>query len=644
MHVPATFFRRLTYFALAASSYTLPALAQPYAYVANLSGNNISVVNTSNYTVVSSIPVCIGPTGLAVTPDGASVYVACQSANAVAVINAATNAVVTTINLGASPTQIAISPSGAQVYAVIPTANQVMVIDTASRAAIATISVGSRPNSVAFSPNTARAYVTNLWSSNVSVIDTDSRSVVSTFAASSGPSGLVVTPDGRTIYVANEYANTVTVHDAASGNITSTITGFTFPDSVAITPNGGRVFVINGNAGTVSVIDTATKAVIATPAVASLPASVAVSTDGTRAFVANEYGFSLSVIDTTTNAVINTVSRVGVYPVGVATVPAPVGPAVQACTYSISPGSAAYGQGGGPGTIAVSAQSGCPWTAASNAGWIAISSGASGSGGGVVTYNVSPNANAAPISGSLTIAGQTFTVSETGVSCSYTFSSTGTSIAAIGGAGTVNITAPSGCAWTLTSDASWITLTSGISGSGSAAVSFTIAANTAMTMRAGHLSIGGQVFGIGQAGTGFVAIRVNCGGPAMTDSSGNVWAADNSRNTSTTAAPIANTTMPALYQKESWSNGTLQYQFSVPNGAFTLKLRFAEIYLTQRGQRMFNIVVNGNTIYSYVDILGQAQANTAFDVTVPVYVSNGQVTVQIVPVVGPAKLSALEIY
>lgn len=644
MHVPTTSISRLALFALGFCGSSLHIAAQPFAYVTNLSGNNVSVVNTSNYTVVNSIPVSAGPTGVAVTPDGSAVYVACQSAGAVSVIGAAANTVIATIYLSAAPTQLAVSPNGAQVYVVIPTANQVAVIDTASKSVIANIAVGSRPNSVVFSPTSARAYVTNLWSGDVSVIDTNSRSVTGSFTAASGPSGLAVAPDGRTIYVANEYANNVTVHDAVSGNINATIDGLIFPNSIAVTPNGRRVFVTNGNAGTVSVIDTATQSVMATPGVSSLPVSVAVSTDGTKAFVANEYGFSLSVIDTSSNAVMNTVARVGVYPVGVATVPPTATPIVQTCTFSISPGSASYGQGGGSGTVMVSAPSGCPWTAASNNGWISVTSGANGNGAGVVSYSVAPNAATGSLSGSLTIAGQGFTVSQSGLSCTYAFSATGFSVAASGGAGSVNVSAPSGCAWNVTSDTPWLSLTSPVYGNGSAAMTFSVSANADMNARVGHLTAGGQSFTVSQAGTGFSPIRVNCGGPAMTDSNGNAWSADSARNTATTMAPIANTNMPALYQKESWSTGTLKYQFSVPNGAVTVKLRFAEIYLTQRGQRLFNIVINGVTVEANVDILVQAQPNTAFDATYPVNVTNGQVTVQIVPLTGAAKLSGLEIY
>src|SRR5438552_16549003 len=119
---------------------------------------------------------------------------------------------------------------------------------------------------------------------------------------------------------------------------------------------------------------------------------------------------------------------------------------------------------------------------------------------------------------------------------------------------------------------------------------------------------------------------------------------DNAQNRNVTTAAISGTSMPALYQMEAWSNSTLQYQFAMPNGPFTVKLHFAEFYWTRPGQRTFKIVINGTTHFSNFDILAVAPPNTAYDVSIPVMVNNGQITIQLVPVIGPAKVDAIEIF
>ena len=85
-----------------------------------------------------------------------------------------------------------------------------------------------------------------------------------------------------------------------------------------------------------------------------------------------------------------------------------------ACTYSISPASQSLGLDGGSGTVNVTAPSECTWTAVSNSTWITITSGTSGSGNGSVNYSVSSNTGP-DRAGTLTIAGRTFTVLQTGV-------------------------------------------------------------------------------------------------------------------------------------------------------------------------------------------------------------------------------------
>ena len=84
------------------------------------------------------------------------------------------------------------------------------------------------------------------------------------------------------------------------------------------------------------------------------------------------------------------------------------------CTFSISPTSASYAAAGGSGSVSVTAAAGCAWTASSNSSFITITSGASGSGNGTVNYSVAANTGATSRNGSLTIAGQTFSVSQAG--------------------------------------------------------------------------------------------------------------------------------------------------------------------------------------------------------------------------------------
>ena len=83
-----------------------------------------------------------------------------------------------------------------------------------------------------------------------------------------------------------------------------------------------------------------------------------------------------------------------------------------ACLATILPTESTIGTGGGMGSVSVSAPVGCGWVATSNAPWIQVFSGAVGSGNGTVVYSVDPLADVTPRNGTMTIASQTFTLTQ----------------------------------------------------------------------------------------------------------------------------------------------------------------------------------------------------------------------------------------
>jgi hypothetical protein len=87
----------------------------------------------------------------------------------------------------------------------------------------------------------------------------------------------------------------------------------------------------------------------------------------------------------------------------------------EACSYSISPSSQSFDYLGGTGSFSVRSVSACSWAAISNANWIVINSGAAGTGDGTVRYSVAPNPNDDPRSGTITVQGQRFTISQDGL-------------------------------------------------------------------------------------------------------------------------------------------------------------------------------------------------------------------------------------
>jgi len=81
------------------------------------------------------------------------------------------------------------------------------------------------------------------------------------------------------------------------------------------------------------------------------------------------------------------------------------------CTYSISPNHNSFDHPGGTGSISVTTQSGCAWTAVSDNSWITITSGDSGAENDIVYYSVLGNSGTSR-TGTITIKEQIFTISQ----------------------------------------------------------------------------------------------------------------------------------------------------------------------------------------------------------------------------------------
>ena len=97
------------------------------------------------------------------------------------------------------------------------------------------------------------------------------------------------------------------------------------------------------------------------------------------------------------------------------------------CSYTVSAASpASFGSGGGTGTVSVTTNAAsCTWTAASNSSFVTITSGASGNGNGTVAFTVASNGSTSARSGTLTVAGQTVTITQSGSGGIYDGSWTG---------------------------------------------------------------------------------------------------------------------------------------------------------------------------------------------------------------------------
>jgi hypothetical protein len=174
------------------------------------------------------------------------------------------------------------------------------------------------------------------------------------------------------------------------------------------------------------------------------------------------------------------------------------------CEFSLSASSRLFGAIGGEGSIAVTSPGGCDWAASSNAAWIEITSSLISQGNGTLTYLVRDNFSAEPRTGTISVAGHTFTITQEGGSatgCTFAISPQFAAFNSTGGTGTINVTTQAGCAWKSESNKSWITITTPCCAVGNGSVGYTVAPNLTGSGRSGVITIAGQKFNVKQKGS-----------------------------------------------------------------------------------------------------------------------------------------------
>jgi hypothetical protein len=125
-------------------------------------------------------------------------------------------------------------------------------------------------------------------------------------------------------------------------------------------------------------------------------------------------------------------------------------------------------------------------------------------------------------------------------------------------------------------------------------------------------------------------IRIRTGGGQLS-ANGEVWAADygySGGEPYDSGRAVANTNNPQLYRTHRWTEGTLEYNIPAPAGARTVVLKFAETYATTRGERVFDVYVNGQMVLPSFDIFATTGANVAYDRSFGVQ-SNGQISIRL---------------
>lgn len=144
------------------------------------------------------------------------------------------------------------------------------------------------------------------------------------------------------------------------------------------------------------------------------------------------------------------------------------------------------------------------------------------------------------------------------------------------------------------------------------------------------------------------AIRIKAGtGERFTDSSGNLWLADQGFTEGETVErpdlAIANTKDPGIYRSEHYS--MTAFTWPLPNGKYTVKLHFAETFegITGPGERVFSFNVEGREFKDFDVWVKSGGALRAYIETVPVEIKDGKLDITFTSNIENPQICGLEI-
>jgi hypothetical protein len=153
----------------------------------------------------------------------------------------------------------------------------------------------------------------------------------------------------------------------------------------------------------------------------------------------------------------------------------------------------------------------------------------------------------------------------------------------------------------------------------------------------------------------FETMRINCGGGAITDPAGRTWMGDeglysaygkgfwDSENT------VKGTENQVLFYSYRYFNGVnaagpASYEIPIPAGDYAIVMHFAETFHVNPGDRVFDVVIEGVTAVTDLDIAAEVGDNAAYKITHWVTITDGSASIDLIPKIDWPKIMGIEIF
>jgi YVTN family beta-propeller protein len=297
---------------LASRAFAAPRTEARKLYVANTSGDTLSVIDLKRRAVVREIPVGSHPHGLAASPDHTRLYCSVESGRALKVIDTASDEITGSVALTGRPNQLAVTPDGRWLYVAINDNGTADVVDTRALQVAKTLSIGRSPHNCYCPRGAASIYVTSIGDQLVKRFDYNREHVLLQTVRFDGPvRPLCVTRDEKKLFVALQDLHGFGWADLTTGKQAGRMeqplpppekrSRFAYMNThgLEVRPGDRELWVTSfiGNGLMIYDITGETPRYVTTAAVGDAPNWLTFSPDGKYAYSANAGANSITIVD-----------------------------------------------------------------------------------------------------------------------------------------------------------------------------------------------------------------------------------------------------------------------------------------------------------------------------------------------------------
>jgi len=258
--------------------------ADGLALVGRQDADSLSRIRLPRLAVAGSIGVGRDPGDIAFGPDGCRAYVTNVLGSSVSVVDVATGTELGRFRVPGSPLRVLLSPDGSRVFAT-SSSGILTVISSAKDSVLETFRVGGVLNGIAARSDRAIVYLSSTAGDLVE-LDLERRRMAVIGRGMGRLQDIALAPDGQTLYAADEggrlHALDLSTRQSRSVRLEAGAFG------LRLHPGGSLLYVTQPGAGRVLIVSRLTLQTLATVEVGGQPRRIAFAPDGSFALVPNE--------------------------------------------------------------------------------------------------------------------------------------------------------------------------------------------------------------------------------------------------------------------------------------------------------------------------------------------------------------------